>query len=139
VAVEPTAGIVDSQSVKVPPLAGEHGYNDHKCINGRKRHILVDTLLLAVVVTAANADDRVGAQLLTWKSRLRFPQLKHIGTDSGYVGAKWHDWFRWFCGRMVEIVKRGQNAQAFEVVGLRSYRGAGSPSEPLLGSTVRVA
>lgn len=115
---EPTAAVVDSQSVKVPPQAGEHGYNGHKHINGRKRHILVDTcgLLLAVVVTAANVDDRVGAQLLAFVTRAKFPGLKHLWADNGYVGERWHRWFSWFCGWVIEIVKRCSNTVSFQVV-----------------------
>jgi putative transposase len=115
---EPTAGIVDSQSVKVPPQAGEHGYNGHKCINGRKRHILVDTLglLLVVVVTAANVDDRVGGALLANEARPKHRKLTHVWADSGYVGKKWHAWFQWFCGWSLEIVKRSDNTSDFETV-----------------------
>lgn len=115
---EPTAGIVDSQSVKVPPQAGEHGYTGHKRINGRKRHILVDTLglLLAVVVTAANVDDRVGATLLANDAKPKFPRLGQIWADSGYIGHKWHSWFQWFCNWTITIVKRTDDNAQFQIV-----------------------
>src|SRR5256885_7492342 len=62
----PTAGALDSQSVKTTPLPGERGYDAGKKVNGRKRHILVDTLglLMAVIVTSAALSDPAGAQLL---------------------------------------------------------------------------
>lgn len=111
---DPTAGIVDSQAA---PQAGVHGYNGHKCINGRKRHVLVDTLglLLAVVVTAANIDDRVGAMLLANQAKAKFRRLTHIWADSGYIGEKWQAWFQWFCGWVLEIVKRSDSTSTFRV------------------------
>lgn len=62
----PTAGCLDSQSVKTTQVPGERGYDAGKHVNGRKRHILVDTLglLMAVVVTAASVQDRDGARLV---------------------------------------------------------------------------
>lgn len=87
-------------------------------MNGRKRHLLVDTLglLLEVLVTAANIDDRVGAQLLAYQVRAKFRQLKHLWADSGYLGAKWQEWFQWFCGWVIEIVKRSDPTSKFLVV-----------------------
>ena len=62
----PTAGCLDSQSVKCTAVPGPRGYDAGKKVNGRKRHLLVDTLglLLAVVVTAARVQDRDGARSL---------------------------------------------------------------------------
>jgi len=63
---EPSAGSVDSQSIKTATQATEVGFDGGKQVKGRKRHLLVDTLglLIVVVVTAANTDDRVGLMVL---------------------------------------------------------------------------
>jgi putative transposase len=106
---QPSAGIIDSQSVKSSEASDERGYDAGKKINGRKRHILVDTigLLLMVVVLPANIQDRDGAkQLLTahfnQKTRRR---VKHIWADGGYAGALL-DWCRELFRCTIEIVKR---------------------------------
>jgi transposase len=84
----PTAGIIDSQSVKSTEAGGPRGYDSGKKINGRKRHILVDTLglLLVVVVHAANVQDRDGLALVCRRLRRRFPWLRLIFADGGYQG-----------------------------------------------------
>jgi hypothetical protein len=63
---EPSAGTIDSQSVKTATQSQDVGFDRHKKIKGRKRHLLVDTLglIVAVVVTAANVDDRQGLRAL---------------------------------------------------------------------------
>jgi putative transposase len=63
---EPSAGSVDSQSITTAPQATEGGFDGGKQVKGRKRHLVVDTLglLIAVVVTAANTDDRLGLRML---------------------------------------------------------------------------
>jgi len=84
----PTAGCLDSQSVKGTATAGARGYDAGKKINGRKRHILVDTLglLLRVVVTAANVQDRDGARQLLHRLPGHCKKLRTIWVDGGYAG-----------------------------------------------------
>jgi len=90
----PSAGCIDSQSTKIASrLASPQavGIDGNKLVNGRKRHILVDTLglLLIVVVTAANLDDRKGATMILEKTnqiRDLFPRLSTIWVDRGYSG-----------------------------------------------------
>lgn len=104
-----SAAIIDSQSVKSTESSDERGYDAGKKVNGRKRHILVDTmgLLLLVLVLPANFQDREGArQLLT---NFFGPQarrsVKHLWADGGYTGAlvAWAQML-WRC--TIQIVKR---------------------------------
>lgn len=101
----PTAGCLDSQSVKASAGVGERGYDAGKQINGRKRHLLVDTLglVLAVVVTAASVPDREGARLLLRRLGGTCKKLRLIWGDGNYRG-QLLDWvaerFR-FCLRPV--------------------------------------
>lgn len=84
----PTAGILDSQSVKTTDVPGPRGYDAGKNVTGRKRHIVVDTLglLIAIVVHAANIQDRDGAKMVLTKAYQRFSGLERIWADSAYGG-----------------------------------------------------
>jgi putative transposase len=78
--VNTSAAIIDSQSVKTTEQGGPHGYDGGKKVNGRKRHVLVDTLglLLKVVVHPANIQDREGAKLVLTGLDRAFPRLHHL-------------------------------------------------------------
>jgi putative transposase len=104
-----SAAIIDSQSVKSTETSDERGYDAGKKVNGRKRHILVDTigLLLCVMLLPANIQDRDGAKQLLAAFVARSPRrrVKHIWADGGYAGALIAYAKRlWRC--TVEIVKR---------------------------------
>lgn len=94
---EPSAGCADSQSIKTATQGTDVGFDGHKKIKGRKRHILVDTLglIVAVVVTAANVDDRQGlVQLLHCYFASGVKRLRKIWVDGGYDAQWLHDWVR---------------------------------------------
>jgi len=114
---EPSAGVIDSQSVKTTEVGGEHGYDAGKKINGRKRHLLVDTmgLVLLVVVHTANIQDRDGARLLLAKAKALFPRLQRIWADGGYAG-KLIGWLQETCGWVLEIIKRTDAVKGFKLL-----------------------
>ena len=113
-----SAAIIDSQSVKSTECSDQRGYDAGKKVNGRKRHILVDTLglVLLVMVLPANVQDRDAARQLLerfFSSQTR-PRIKHIWADGGYAGAL-VGLARKFWRCTVEIVKRA-DAHRFRVL-----------------------
>lgn len=116
----PTAGVIDSQSVKSACHGGPRGYDAGKKINGRKRHILVDTLglILLCQVHTADVQDRDGARLLLAGLEKAFGWLSLIWADGGYAGklAGWVKGLKRHRKVTLEIVKRSDKAEGFEVL-----------------------
>ncbi len=114
---QPGAAILDSQSVKTTSTKGVRGYDTGKKVKGRKRHILVDTLglLLMIVVHTADIQDRDGAKLVLEKTRPLFPRLRLVWADGGYAG-QLIDWVMAVCNWVLEIVKRDPGLKGFQVL-----------------------
>jgi transposase len=117
-AAEPSAAVVDTQSVKAAETVGKpsRGYDAGKKINGRKRHIVVDTLglLLCVLVTGAGVQDRDVARPLLAQLAAHCRRVRLVWADGGYAGK-----LAWVCERLgltLRIVKRSEAAQGFTVL-----------------------
>ena len=113
----PTAGCLDSQSVKTSAVAAERGFDKGKQVNGRKRHVLVDTLgvLLVVVVTAASVSEPAGARLLFKRLGGAGKKLRKIWVDGTYRGklVAWGVEHAWF---ILEPVLRSDDRKGFVVL-----------------------
>lgn len=116
---EPTAAIIDSATVKAAETVGRasRGYDGGKKINGRKRHIAVDTLglLLRVLVTAASVQDRVAARpLLHWLTTTSC-RIQLVWADGGYLGTLL-GWATHVLNITIEIIKRSDDTTGFVVL-----------------------
>jgi len=118
--VEPSGAILDSQTIKTGDQACESGYDAGKKIEGRKRHVVVDTLglMLWVIVGPANVQDRDGARPLLRVVLQFYGGLRKIWADGGYAGAL-VDWFRAQVGDracVLEIVRRLEGKTGFHIL-----------------------
>jgi putative transposase len=115
---QPTAGCLDSQSVKSTAVPGVRGYDKAKNVTGRKRHLLVDTsgLLMAVVVTPASIQERDGAIQLFQRLTGACKKLRCIWVDGGYRGPILADWVAQHCRFDLHCVLRPAHQQGFAVL-----------------------
>lgn len=115
----PSAGIIDSQSVKTAGPSESVGYDGGKKIKGRKRHICVDVmgLLLCVIVHSAGIQERAGARMLMLKLMAACQGIKIIWSDGGYSGNPLKIWVQKLFNVVWEVVKRP--SKVFKIVKFR--------------------
>ena len=118
---DPSAAVLDAQSIKSSEGGQARGFDAGKKTTGRKRHLIVDTLglLLVVMVTSATVQDRPGGRKVLERLAARFPRVALVWADGGYantIDSTLLGWAKDKLGLLVEIVKRSDDVKGFQVL-----------------------
>jgi putative transposase len=119
---QPSLAIIDSQSVRTTEVGGDHGFDGAKRVNGRKRHILVDTMgnLLKALSHAANIGERAGAKaLLLDAPDWLWSRLEKILADEGYSGEDFQAWVKQTFDVELDIAQRPSDQKGFVPMPIR--------------------
>ncbi|WP_279581695.1 IS5 family transposase [Fodinicola feengrottensis] len=117
----PSAAVLDAQSIKSSEGGQARGFDMGKKTTGRKRHLIVDTLglLLTVIVTAASVQDRPGGRRILQYGASRFPSIALVWADGGYTHSIDNSMVAWAqerLGLLLQIVKRNDDVKGFQVL-----------------------